>query len=57
MKAVACNNEKTLIKCNPLQFYSLCGQMLDIVEVTLTEWNRPKVQFNEDSPVVITLFF
>ena len=57
MKAVAYNNEKTLIECNPLQFYSLCSQLLDIVEVTLTEWNRCKVQFNEDSPVVVTLFF
>ena len=48
MKAVAYNNAKTLIQCNPLQFYSLRGQLLDIVEVTLTEWNRSKVQFNED---------
>lgn len=55
MKAVAYNNAKTLIECNPLQFYSLRGQLLDIVEVTLTEWNRSKVQFNEDSPLVITL--
>ena len=57
MKASAYNNEKTLIECNPLQFYSLRCQLLDIVEVTLTEWNRSKVQFNEDSPVVVTLFF
>lgn len=57
MKAVAYNNEKTLIECNPLQFYSLRGQLLDIVEVTLTEWNRSMVQFNQDSPVEITLFF
>ena len=57
MKAFAYNNEKTLIECNPLQFYSLRGQLLDIVEVTLTEWNRSKVQFNEDNPVVVTLFF
>ena len=57
MKAVAYNSEKTLIECNPLQFYSLRGQLLDIVVVTLTEWNRSKVQFNGDSPVIITLFF
>lgn len=57
MKAVAYNNEKTLIECNPLQFYSLRGQLLDIVEVTLTEWNRSMVQFNQDSPVEVTLFF
>lgn len=47
MKAVAYNNAKTLIQCNPLQL-PLRGQLLDIVEVTLTEWNRSKVQFNED---------
>ena len=34
MKAFAYNNEKTLIERNPLQFYSLRGQLLDIVEVT-----------------------
>ena len=32
MKAVACNNEKTLIGCNPLKFYTLRGQLLDIVK-------------------------
>lgn len=56
MKAVAYNNEKTLIECNLLQFYSLRGQLLDIGEVTLTEWNRSMLQFNKDSPVVVTLF-
>ena len=30
MKAAAYNNAKTLIECNPLQFYSLRGQLLDI---------------------------
>ena len=57
MKAVAHNNDKTLIECNPLQFHSLWSQLLDIVEVTLTEWNRSLVQFNQDSPVIVTLFF
>ena len=55
MKAVAYNNEKTLIECKLLQFYSLRGQLLDNEEVT--EWNRSKVQLNDNSPVVITLFF
>ena len=32
MKAVAYNNEKTLIGCNPLKFYTLRGQLLDIVK-------------------------
>lgn len=34
MKAFAYNNEKTLIERNPLQFYSLRGRLLDILEVT-----------------------
>ena len=51
------NNEKTLIECKLLQFYLLRGQLLDIVEVTITEWNRSKVQLNDNSPGVITLFF
>jgi len=46
-----------LVECKLLQFYSLRGQLLDIVEVTITEWNRSKVQLNDNSPVVITLFF
>lgn len=50
------NNEKTLIECKLLQFYLLRDQLLDIVEVTITEWNRSKVQLNDNSPVVITLF-
>ena len=50
MKAVAYNNEKTLIECNLLQFYSLRGKLLAIVDVTLTEWNRSNVQLNDDSP-------
>ena len=31
MKAVAYNNEKTLIECKLVQFYSLRGQLLNIV--------------------------
>lgn len=50
------NNEKTLIECKLLQFFLLRDQLLDIVEVTITEWNRSKVQLNDNSPVVITLF-
>ena len=40
MKSVAYNNEKTLIECNPLQFYSLRSYLVDILEVTVTEWNK-----------------
>ena len=57
MKSVAYNNEKTLIKCNPLQFYSLRSHLIDILHVTLTEWNNTQPELNQDSPVLITLYF
>ena len=57
MKADAYNNEKTLIECNPLQFYSLRSHLVVILEVTLTEWNKSIPDFNQDSPVIVTLFF
>ena len=56
MKTVAYNNEKTLIECNQLQFYSLRSHLVDILEVTLTEWNKSIPDFNQDSPVIVTLF-
>ena len=57
MKSVAYNNEKTLIECNPIQFYSLRSYLVDILEVTVTEWNNIIPDFNQDSPVIVTLFF
>ena len=57
MKSVAYNNEKTLIECNPLQFYSLRSYLVDNLEVTVTEWNKNIPDFNQDSPVIDTLFF
>ena len=57
MKYVAYNNEKTLIECNPLQFYSLRSYLVDILEVTVTEWNKNIRHFNQDSHVIFTLFF
>ena len=56
IKTVAYNNEKTLIECNPLQFYSLRSHLMDILEVTLTEWNRSIPDFNQDSCVIVTVF-
>lgn len=57
MKSVAYNNEKTLIECNPIQFYSMRSYLVDILEVTVTEWNNTIPDFNQDSPVIVTLFF
>ena len=54
MKAFADNSEKTLIECNPLQFYSLRSHLVDILEVTLTEWNKGIPEFNQDRPVIVT---
>lgn len=49
--------KKTLIECNPLQYYSLRSQLLDIVDVTLNEWNQSLAELNQESPVIVTLFF
>ena len=57
IKTVAYNNEKALIECNPLQFYSRRSHLVDISEVTLTEWNKSIPDFNQDGPVIVTLFF
>ena len=53
MKSVAYNNEKTLIECNPIQFYSMRSHLVDILEVTVTEWNNITPDFNQDSPVTM----
>ena len=57
MKTLAYQNEETLIECNPIQFYSLRGHLIDILDVALTEWDQSQPEFNQDSPVLVTLFF
>ena len=57
MKAVAYDGQKTLIECNPLQYYSLRSHVLDVVDVTLREWNNTIPELNQDSLVIVTLFF
>ena len=57
MKSVAYNNQKTLIECNPIQFYSLRSYLVDILEVTVIEWNNMIPDFHKDNPVIVTLFF
>ena len=56
MKTVAYKNENTLIECNPLQFYSLRSHLVDVLEVTLTEWNKSIPDSNQDSPVIVPCF-
>ena len=57
MKTLAYQNEETLIECNPIQFYSLRSHLIDILDVALTEWDQSQPEFNQDSPVLVTLFF
>ena len=57
MKTLPYKNKETLIECNPIQFYSLRSHLIDILDVTLTEWNNTQPELNQDSPVLITLFF
>ena len=58
MKSVAYNNEKTLIECNPIQFYSLRSHLIDILDVNIgRESNNTQPELNQDSPVLITLYF
>ena len=57
MKAVAYDGQKTLIECNPLQYYSLRSHVLGVVDVTLRKWNNTIPQLNHDSAVIVTLFF
>ena len=57
LKTLPYKNKETLIECNPLQFYSLRSHLIDILDVTLTEWNNTQPELNQDSPVLITLYF
>ena len=57
MKTLPYKNKETLIECSPIQFYSLRSHLIDILDVTLTEWNNTQPELNQDSPVLITLYF
>jgi len=57
MKTLPYENKASLIECNPIQFYSLRSYLVDIVEVTLTEWDNRSPPFNQDKPVLVTLYF
>ena len=57
MKTPPYKNKETLINCNPIQLYSLRSHLIDILDVTLTEWNNTQPELNQDSPVLITLYF
>ena len=57
LKTLPYKNKETLIECNPIQFYSLRSHLIDILDVTLTEWNNTRPELFQDSPVLITLYF
>ena len=57
MKTLPYENKETLIECNPIQFYSLRSHLIDILDVTLTEWNKSQLELNQESPILVTLFF
>ena len=57
MKTLPYENKETLLECNPIQFYSLRRHLIDILDVTLTEWNKSQPELNQESPVLVTLFF
>ena len=57
MKTLPYQNKETLIECNPIQFYSIRSYLEDILKVTVAEWNNSLPDFNQDSPVIVTLLF
>ena len=46
----------TLEHLKNCQFYSLRSHLIDILDVTLTEWNKSQPELNQESPVLVTLF-
>ena len=47
----------TLVECNPIQFYSLNSSYVDILTVSLSQWNNVIPSFHVDRPVIVTLLF
>ena len=57
MKTLPYKNQDTLIDCNPIQFYSLRGSLIDILTVSLTEAANIKRVFHPNRQVIVTLLF
>ena len=53
MQSVAYNNEKTLTEW----LYSMRSYLVEILELTVTEWNNIIPDFNQDRPVIVSLLF
>lgn len=57
LRQVEYKNEKTLVEPKHMQLHPLRTEILDIAELAITEWDGRSVTFNEDTPVICTLFF
>ena len=57
LRQVEYKNEKALVEPEHMQLHPLRTEILDIAEVAITEWDGRSVTFNEDTPVICTLFF
>jgi len=50
-------DESTLIEPEHLQLHKLRGELIDVVDINVTEWNGQNVQFTQTHPSIVTLFF
>ena len=57
IKTLPYENKDTLVECNPIQFYSLNSSYVDILSVSISEWNNIIPSFHLDRPVIVTLLF
>ena len=57
LKTLPYKNKDTLVDCNPIQFYSLNSSYIDILTVSISEWDTQIPSFNLDRPVIVTLLF
>ena len=48
IKALPYENKDTLVECNPIQFYSLNSSYVDILSVSISEWNNIIPSFHLD---------
>lgn len=57
LRQVEYKNEKVLVEPKYMQLHPLRTEIVDIAELAITEWDGRSVTFNEDTPVIATLFF
>ena len=57
LKTLPYENRDTLVDCNPIQFYALNSSYVDILTVSISQWNNRMPSFHLDRPVIVTLLF